>query len=186
MPMERLEPANMGRIPAGIITHRSNAHATPQINPAPGLVARWEKNRLKASPKRLPSNTPCASEVVSSALRRAPPAAPRLSPSRGSIQTQLATPGPAWARIEDSDAAMIKTPTAGLLPQINGLDNISWEEKLDGPVHQHPDFPLYTWKFRQIDTAPHQPGEQARKMHGSATSKGYGQLGAGRLVADNA
>src|SRR5260370_958798 len=88
MPMERLEPANMGRIPAGIITHRSNAHATPQINPAPGLVARWEKNRLKASPKRLPSNTPCASEVVSSALRRAPPAAPRLSPSRGSIQTQ--------------------------------------------------------------------------------------------------
>src|ERR1700740_2265990 len=164
MPIERLAPANIGRIPAGIITHRSNANPRPQINPAPGLVARWEKNRLKASPKRPPSNTPCASGVVSSAPRKAPPIAPRPSPSRGSIQTNPATRGLACPRTEDSDAAMISAPTKDScrrpLPKINGLDNISWKEKLDGPVHQHTNFPLYAWQLRQVDAAPHQPGEQ--------------------------
>src|SRR5271155_4623162 len=158
MAIEWLDPANIGRMPAGIIIHRRNADPKPQINPAPGVVARWAKNRAKARPKRPPSNTPCASGVVSSALRRAPPIAPRPSPSRSSIQTEPATRGPACALIEDSDAAMIRTPAPGLLPKINGLDNISWEKELNGPVHQYTNLPLYTWKFRQIDAAPHQPG----------------------------
>src|ERR1700678_847894 len=155
MPMGWLEPAKMGRIPAGIITQTSKAAPKPQNNPAPGLVQRWAKNRPKASPKRPPSNTPCASEVVRSALRRAPPTAPSPSPSRGSIQPDSAMPRTTSRLIEDSDAAKI-----GLLAQIDGLDDVSGEEKLDGPVHQHSNFPLYTWKFRQVDAAPHQPGEQ--------------------------
>src|SRR5260370_27178587 len=169
MPMERLESFNMGRIPAGTVTHRRNADPTPQINPAPGLVARGAKNRTKASPKKLPSKTPCAGDVVSSALRKAPPTAPRPNPSRGSIQTEPATPATSCALIEDSDADIIRTPSqglyrraspVGLLLKIDGLDDISREEKFDSPVHQHTDFPLYPWQFRQVDAAPHQPSQQ--------------------------
>src|SRR5215469_7004270 len=113
MPMERPEPFNMGRIPAGIVTHRRNADPTPQINPAPGVVARWAKNRPKASPKKLPSKRPCASDVVRSALRKAPPNAPNPNPSKGSIQTDSATLATSCGPIEDSDADIIRTPPQG-------------------------------------------------------------------------
>ena len=126
IPIERLDPASIGRIPAGIITHRSNANPRPQINPAPGLVARWAKNRPKASPKRPPSNTPCASGVVSSALLTAPPVAPRPNPSRSSIHTEPAMRNPACALIEDSDAAIVRTPAPGLLAKYLYLRSMVW------------------------------------------------------------
>src|SRR5882724_11030731 len=169
MPMERLESFNIGKIPAGTVTHRRNADPTLQINPAPGLVARWAKNRPKASPQKPPSKTPCASDVVNSALRKAPPIAPRPNPSRGSIQVESPTLATSCRPIEDSDADIIRTPsqgfyrrpsTLGLLLQINGLDDISREKEFHGPVHQHTDLPFYSRKFRQIDAAPHKPGQQ--------------------------
>ena len=106
--MERSFPFNIGKIPAGTSIHRSSAEATPQINPAPALVARLAKNRPKANPKRPPSNTPCVSGIVRIALRRAPPAAPSPSPIRVSIQTWPATPLVTSALIEDSKVAMVK------------------------------------------------------------------------------
>src|SRR3984957_3298484 len=85
--MERQVPANNGKIPIGRINHRRKAAPSPQINPAPELVARYAKRRPKASPKREPSIIPRAGEVARSALPSAPPAPPTARPQRGSTQS---------------------------------------------------------------------------------------------------
>src|SRR3984957_15558116 len=84
--MERPEPANKGKIPTGRNNHRRKAAPSPQINPAPELLARYAKRWPKASPNREPSIIPRAGDVARSALPSAPPAPPTARPQRGPTQ----------------------------------------------------------------------------------------------------
>ena len=89
----------MGAIPAGIITHMSNAAPTPRSIRNRG----WSppgKEEAKSKPEKATEEHAMRSELVSRALRRARPTAPRPSPRRGSIQTQAATPGSTCTLIE--------------------------------------------------------------------------------------
>src|ERR1700720_4893097 len=90
--MEWSEPASRGNIPAGRTNHRRKAVPSPQINPAPELVARGAKKRPKASPNSVPSKGPLTSDVGRSALPSAPPAPPTARPSSGSIQSKDLVP----------------------------------------------------------------------------------------------
>src|SRR5450432_3257915 len=75
-----------GRIPKGKTSHVNSASANPQINPAPGLVARLEKNRAKNNPKREPHKIPRENGIASTGADRAPPKAPENKPTSSSAQ----------------------------------------------------------------------------------------------------
>src|ERR1700690_1993208 len=145
-------------MPAGNTIHASSAQARPQIKPAPGLVARLAKNNPKISPNREPQKTPCASKLASNVACIAPPSPPMHKPRRGS--TGRADP----ARVSFGIAIEV-WDSLKVLPlfQLDRLHDILWKEQLDSPIHQDANFALQTGKFSQIDSAPHQPGNQTRK-----------------------
>src|SRR5215472_4832684 len=73
-----------------------------------------------------------------------------------------------------------------LLFQIDRLHDVAREEKLYRPIHQHANLALETRQLGQIDSPPHEPGQQAGEAHTPAARQGQGQLCAGRLVSDYA
>src|SRR4029077_13514927 len=129
--MEWSEPASRDKIPAGKTNHSRKAAPSPQINPAPELVARGAKKRPKASPNRAPSKVPLASDVVRSALPSAPPAPPTARPSSGSLQSKDLAPlfiCAARIELEGMDLSSL---------QVDRLNDIARKEEFDRPVHKY-------------------------------------------------
>jgi hypothetical protein len=73
-----------------------------------------------------------------------------------------------------------------LLFQVYGLHDVSREEQLNSPIHEHSYFALQPGQLGQIDPTPHQPGEKPRETDRFASDKRYGQLGASGLMTDYA
>src|SRR5260370_8695919 len=103
MPMEWAEPVSKGRIPAATANQRRKAKPRPQTKPAPGVVARSAKNRLKTSPKATPSKMPFVSELSNSLLCSAPPSAPAKRPTSAPTQTGCFTTAGAGTGSVDVD-----------------------------------------------------------------------------------
>src|SRR5215469_4158606 len=135
--MECPVPNRRGKIPAGKIIHIRKAAPSPQISPAPALVVLAEKKSAKASPKNAPSNEQRATDAVRSAPLSAPPAQPTASPSAPSIQFTGRAPG---RTCPTDEASKMATNLSSL--QLNRLNNVSREEKLDRPIHEHANLSL--------------------------------------------
>src|SRR5260370_16078547 len=58
------------------------------------------------------------------------------------------------------NAFLASTPT---LLQIDCLNDVAREKEFDCPVHEHPNFSLQAWQFREIDSPPYKPSEQTGK-----------------------
>src|SRR5262249_42999511 len=82
---EAVMPVSKGTKPEGNTIHMRTAKAKPQINPAPALVARFEKNKPNTAPKRMPLKSEYESESANNQLCSAPPDAPVRSPIRTAV-----------------------------------------------------------------------------------------------------
>src|SRR5208282_5736836 len=124
------EPASQGRMPAGRTNHNRKAAPSPQINPAPELVARCAKKRPRPSPNRAPSTVPLTRDEARTILPSAPPAPPTKRPSSASIQLkELAasfTCAPTF-KPENTDFSSL---------QIDGLNDVAREEKFNRPIYK--------------------------------------------------
>src|SRR5215469_3023638 len=142
-----------GTMPAGNTIHSSTANAKPQINPAPGLVARFAKSKPKTVPKRTPQRIDCETDRVRMIPCSRPPNAPMNRQSR----TRLACADKPLTL--DSSGIIIALRgfvISPLLLQLDRLNNVARKEKLDRPIRHHSNFPLKSRKLGKIDAAPHQ------------------------------
>src|SRR5215469_16343665 len=112
-----------------------NAAASPQINPAPAVVARRAKRMPNTKPNAPPTARPCVIGVPNARLCNVPPPTPTTRPSAWSVRTQL----PGLASIFSSASDSIADILRYLLSQVDGLDDVLREEQLHRPVHQHAD-----------------------------------------------
>src|SRR5215470_70575 len=72
------------------------------------------------------------------------------------------------------------------IADINRLHNIAGEEQFDYPVDEHAHLALQPRQLREVDAAPHQPGEQARKAHRLVSCERKSEFGTRGLMAHNA
>src|SRR5580693_190266 len=143
-----------------------NAKPSPQIRPAPGLVALFEKNNPKISPNSDAKIRLSGVHEASIALHSNPPAKPTRSPSKESIQTGdnvfFVVRGPgAIAVVSWFISSLISWFGAGILFQIDGLNDVTRKEKFHRPIHQDANLPLQSRQFCEIDPSPHGPCQQA-------------------------
>ena len=72
------------------------------------------------------------------------------------------------------------------IADINRLHNIAGEEQLDHPVNQHAHLALQPRQLGKVDTAPHQPGEQAGEAHRLVPSERNSEFGTRGLMTHDA
>src|SRR5271156_4283068 len=103
------------------------------------------------------------------------------------------SPNHASFHIRRESAVSLSVATTGctaamgvLSSKLNGLNNVSREKQLERPRHQHPDLPLQSRQFRNINPSPDKPGEKAGEAQRSCGHEWDGQLCARGLVTNYA
>src|SRR5271166_2347829 len=158
-----------------------NAAASPQIKPAPALVARRAKRMPNTRPNAPPTAMPWVIGVPSARLCNVPPPRPTPRPRAGPIRTELFGLVSTFSNANDLVADILLS----LLSQIDGLNNIFWEKQLHRPVHQYANLAFQSRQLAQINAPPHQPCQQSRKTHGLVAHEWDRQFGAGGLMSDH-
>src|ERR1700756_5758154 len=124
-----------------------NASPSPQMRPAPGLVALFEKNNPKISPNSDARTRLRSVHEPSADLQSNPPAKPMRSPSRESIQTGdnvfCVVRGPRAIGVVSwfiSSLGSFLASGTRILFQIDGLNDVTGKEKFHRPIHQDANF----------------------------------------------
>src|SRR5215472_11146536 len=85
-------------------------------------------------------------------------------------------------RLTRPGAVCVRTRIA----DIYRLHNVAREKQLDYPIDQHAHLALQPRQLGEVDAAPHQPGEQARKAHRPVSGERKSELSTRGLMAHNA
>src|SRR5271167_2094735 len=130
--MDGILRLSTGTIPAGNATQNRNESPTPHVSPVPGPIARCRTSSPNSIPQTPPNKGLTGLEPRPSHQSRTPPRLPTTSPSK--------------LAIAPSRDGFIRG--CFLLFQIDCLNNIAWEKKLDAPIDQDTDLALKARKFR--------------------------------------
>src|SRR5271166_718937 len=146
-----------------------NAAASPQIKPAPALVARRAKRMPNPSPNSPPTASPCEIGVPSAKLCIPPPPSPAIRPRAGSTHAQLLVciSSAGSDPVADMSGSLLSQVVLSqvALSQVDGLDDVFREEEFHRPIHQYSNFAFQSRQLSQINSPPHQPREQSGEAH---------------------
>src|SRR4029453_4100179 len=134
-------------------------------------MARGAAKSAKNKPYKAPSRIPIMDEAGTTIATTRPPAAPTMMQMIIAVRSEermiyfqiLCTSGGThpMIRLMRPGMSLVRTRIA----DINRLHNIAGEEQFDPPVEEHAHLALQPRQLREVDAAPHQPGEQAGETH---------------------